>query len=226
MASSPLGGRFVHSANGQPVRFWAVNGPPHLTGEPLPPMRLLALWCEPHARPRPDVRQDKRADLAKVRHTEIVAAMKAEGIYTHFSIYFPLWFTPRAPSARLTESVIRLPRALFNQASRLAGITYGACSHARRKSRKALGGRAGSVRRRSAEQDSFFFWRIFPPATSHSGQQFGVAQENTVRSRRRWLPGRDAGARDARRGRIGFRPLWNISTKDDSRPGHGGIPRR
>ena len=29
-------GHFVHGANGQPVRFWAVNGPPHeLTGDAL-----------------------------------------------------------------------------------------------------------------------------------------------------------------------------------------------
>src|SRR5207245_2037307 len=35
-------------------------------------------------------------DLAKVKHaSEIVAAMKAEGIYSHFSIYFPLWLQPK-----------------------------------------------------------------------------------------------------------------------------------
>jgi hypothetical protein len=30
-------GHFIHSANGQPVRFWAVNGPPHMGFEPLMP---------------------------------------------------------------------------------------------------------------------------------------------------------------------------------------------
>jgi hypothetical protein len=41
--------------------------------------------------------KDGELDPAKVRHAhEVVAAMKAEGIYTHFSVYFPLWFTPRA----------------------------------------------------------------------------------------------------------------------------------
>ena len=34
-------------------------------------------------------------DPAKILHAiEVVAAMKAEGIYTHFSIYFPLWLDP------------------------------------------------------------------------------------------------------------------------------------
>ena len=40
--------------------------------------------------------EDGEVDPAKVKHAiEIVEAMKAEGIYTHFSIYFPLWFRPK-----------------------------------------------------------------------------------------------------------------------------------
>ncbi len=35
-------------------------------------------------------------DLAGVKHAfDIVEAMKAEGIYSHFSIYFPLWLKPK-----------------------------------------------------------------------------------------------------------------------------------
>jgi hypothetical protein len=41
--------------------------------------------------------RDGEVDPAKVRHVhDIIAAMKAEGIYSHLSIYFPLWFRPRA----------------------------------------------------------------------------------------------------------------------------------
>jgi hypothetical protein len=39
---------------------------------------------------------DERGDVdpAKVKHAiEIVEAMNAEGVYTHFSIYFPLWLS-------------------------------------------------------------------------------------------------------------------------------------
>lgn len=89
--------RFAHSD--QPVRFWAVNGPPHqLTGEALQRCaRRLARYgvnlVRVHQRvftPAGD------PDLANVAHCqEIVRAMKAEGIYVHFSVYFPLWFQPK-----------------------------------------------------------------------------------------------------------------------------------
>jgi hypothetical protein len=98
-------GEFVHSGNGRPVRFWAVNGPPEeLTGDALRRCaRLLARYGVNLVRVHGALfDKDGEPDLAKVRHAhEIVAAMKAEGIYTHFSIYFPLWLTPRADLAWL-----------------------------------------------------------------------------------------------------------------------------
>ena len=93
-------GKFVHSSSGQPVRFWAVNGPPHeLQGDALKQCaRLLAKYGVNLVRIHGAVfDKDGEADPAKVAHIqEVVAAMKAEGIYTHISIYFPLWFKPRA----------------------------------------------------------------------------------------------------------------------------------
>jgi len=94
-------GRFVHSANGQPIRFWAVNGPSREAGEG-PELRraarLLAKYGVNLARKHGAV-FDKDGELnpAAVQRTHaFVEAMKAEGIYTHLSIYFPLWFTPRS----------------------------------------------------------------------------------------------------------------------------------
>src|SRR5712691_6868260 len=93
-------GHFIHSNNGQPVRFWAVNGPsgedadragPHKTA------RLLAKYGVNLVR-RHGAVFDKDGELnpASVKRAiAIVEEMKAEGIYTHLSIYFPLWFTPR-----------------------------------------------------------------------------------------------------------------------------------
>jgi hypothetical protein len=82
------------------VRFWAVNGPPEdLKGEELRRCaKLLAAYGVNLVRVHGAMfDRDGEVNLNKVRHAhEIVAAMKAEGIYTHFSIYFPLWFTPRA----------------------------------------------------------------------------------------------------------------------------------
>ena len=93
-------GNFIHTKTGEPLRFWAVNGPPHeLKGEEL---RRCARLLAKHGVNLVRVHGgyfDKNGDVdpAKVQHAfEIVAAMKAEGIYTHFSIYFPLWLEPKA----------------------------------------------------------------------------------------------------------------------------------
>ena len=99
----PIGvknGEFIHTGNGQPLRFWAVNGPPRaLEGEALRQCaRMLAKRGVNMVRIHGEYfDKDGEVDMAKVRHAlEIVEAMKAEGIYTHFSIYFPLWLSPKA----------------------------------------------------------------------------------------------------------------------------------
>src|SRR5262245_39599261 len=94
------GDEFVHSANNQPVRFWAVNGPPNnLNNEGLKQCaRRLAKYGVNLVRMH-GAMFDKTgdADLKKVTRTQnTVAALKAEGIYSHLSIYFPLWMSPPA----------------------------------------------------------------------------------------------------------------------------------
>lgn len=93
-------GQFIHTGTGEPVRFWGVNGPPHdLKGESL---RQCARMLAKHGVNLVRIHggyfnQAGEVDLEKVKEAfEIVAAMKAEGIYSHFSIYFPLWLTPKA----------------------------------------------------------------------------------------------------------------------------------
>ena len=94
-------GQFVHAKTGKPVRFWAVNGPPHDIKDPAELVRcgrLLAKYginmtrihggCYDEAGTlKPDIVQHK---------IEIVQAMKQSGIYSHLSIYFPLWLKPKA----------------------------------------------------------------------------------------------------------------------------------
>ncbi len=93
-------GQFTHSRNGEPARFWAVNGPPHeLKGADLRQgARMLAKHGVNLVRVHGGYFDQRgEVDPAKVRHAiEIVEAMKAEGIYTYFSVYFPLWLTPKA----------------------------------------------------------------------------------------------------------------------------------
>lgn len=91
-------GRFV-LGTGEPVRFWGVNGPDaDLKGEALrQAARDLAKRGVNLVRHHGGVFDGKTGALRpeKIAHIhETVAAMKKEGIYTHLSIYFPLWMTP------------------------------------------------------------------------------------------------------------------------------------
>ncbi len=93
------GESLVRSGDGEEIRFWAVNGPPHrLSGQALADCaRMLAKHGVNLVRIHGGVYDGKTGALddAKVKHVrEIVAAMKKEGIYSHLSIYFPLWLKP------------------------------------------------------------------------------------------------------------------------------------
>ena len=94
------GSRFVHETTGEPVRFWAVNGPPAelKDRESLGRCaRVLAKYGVNLVRVHGGYFDENgEVDPARVRHAiDVVECMKAEGIYTHFSIYFPLWLTPK-----------------------------------------------------------------------------------------------------------------------------------
>ncbi len=97
-------GQFVRSGDGKPMRFWAVNillqdldEPDFRAGGLRAAARLLARRGVNMVRlPGPVFDGAGEVDPARVRRAiEAVEAMKAEGIYTHFSIYFPLWLAPR-----------------------------------------------------------------------------------------------------------------------------------
>lgn len=93
------GSQFVHTKTGEPVRFWAVNGPSSKGRDDLrAEARMLAKHgvnlVRVHAGYFDEV---GNVHPARVQHAiDIVEAMKPEGVYTHFSIYFPLWFKPKA----------------------------------------------------------------------------------------------------------------------------------
>jgi hypothetical protein len=221
-------GRFIHSANGRPVRFWAVNGPPHeLTGEPLrQSARLLASYGVNLVRVHgPMFDKDGEVDLAKVRHAhEIVAAMKAEGIYTHFSIYFPLWFTPRADLPWLpgyNGNQHPMAALLFNptfQEKHRAWLKA-LLTTPDKATGKALLDEPAVFGVELQNEDSFFFWtfdaRNIPDAQLHIlEKQFGDWLKKKYGSIKAALAAwkgltveRDAPGES----RMGFRPLWNIS---------------
>lgn len=92
------GGEFIYRNTGEPVRFWGVNGPPDLHGEELAECaRMLAKRGVNLVRLHGAVFDEKTGALKpeKIAHIhEVVAAMKKEGIYSHLSVYFPLWMKP------------------------------------------------------------------------------------------------------------------------------------
>lgn len=93
-------GGFIYRKTGRPVRFWGVNGPPSKTSgaELAGCARMLAKRGVNLVRIHGAVFDEKSGELdpARVGHIrEVVAAMKKEGIYTHLSVYFPLWLKPR-----------------------------------------------------------------------------------------------------------------------------------
>lgn len=93
------GEQFIHEKTGEPVRFWAVNGPPENLGshDLNYAARLLAKHGVNLVRihsPVFDGRTGKFRPQSLARIREAVAALKAQGIYSHLSIYFPLWLTP------------------------------------------------------------------------------------------------------------------------------------
>jgi hypothetical protein len=93
------GSQFVHSKTAEPVRFWAVNGPSSKGRDDLQTeARMLAKHGVNLVRIHHGYFDDKGdVDPAAVRHAfEVVETMKAEGIYSHFSIYFPLWLKPKS----------------------------------------------------------------------------------------------------------------------------------
>ena len=90
--------QFIHSTTKEPVRFWAVNGCPGDTPAELRrSARVLSKYGVNLVRIHGGYFDaDGNIDPTKIKHAiDTVEALKAEGIYSHFSIYFPLWLNPK-----------------------------------------------------------------------------------------------------------------------------------
>ena len=228
-------GQFVHSANGQPVRFWAVNGPGHedKDGASLQrTARLLAKYGVNLVR-RHGAIFDKEGEVnpaAVKRAIGIVEAMKTEGIYTHLSIYFPLWFKPRAghpwlegydgqkhPFAALLfnpkfqEKYREWWKALLTTPSEITGKTL--------LEEPALFGLEVQ------NEDSFFFW-TFSPENIPDAQlrilekKFGdwlAKKHGSLDAAFAAWKGQKVKRDAPAEGRAAFRPLWNMFSEKSAR---------
>lgn len=220
-------GRFVQSGTGEPVRFWGVNGPPEgLHGDDLARCaRLLAKYGVNLVRMHGAVfNADGSPNAERIEHVhEVVEALKQEGIYTHLSIYFPLWFRPgpdlewlpgydgkRHPFATLffnpefQAKHREWMRALLTTPSKTTGAT--------------LLDEPAVLGIEIQNEDSLFFWtfseaNIPDPQLKMFERQFGDWVKKRYgsfdRAQRAW--GGMPLKRDVpREGRLAFRPIWNL----------------
>lgn len=230
---SARGDEFVRGANQEVIRFWGVNGPPgNLQGAALQQCaRRMAKYGVNLARMH-GAAFDKNgdADMGKVARTQkAVAAMKAEGIYSLLSIYFPLWMTPSANHPWLQGyDGKKHPFAalMFNPEFqehyrtwwRAMLLTPDAQGH-------KLIDEPALFAIEIQNEDSFFFWTFNPdqiPAAQMEilEAQFGhwlKAKYSSLDAAMAHWKGTTAKRDDFRAGRAGFRPLYNIFTEKTAR---------
>lgn len=226
-------GRFVHSNSGRPVRFWAVNGPTGKDRETLDrEAKVLA---------------KRGVNLVRVHHgytnetgaldpeaialaAEVVEAMKAQGIYTHFSIYFPIWLKP-APGTKWLEGYDgqKTPFAalMFNKDFQnvYRGWWKALLTTPHPKTGKRLIDNPAVFGLEVQNEDSFFFW-TFDAANIPDlqlriiegrfhdwvKQKYGTA----AAALKAWGGLRLDRDRPAE-GRLAMRPLWNMANEKTPR---------
>lgn len=228
------GEEFIHSENGTSERFWAVNGPPH---ESSPEQlkrgaRRLAKYGVNLVRLHGAVFDARgEADLRKIERLQsIVQAMKAEGIYSHISIYFPLWMSPKEDHPYLqgydgkTHPFVAL---MFNPDFEKHYRTWWETLLLTRNSKtgQRLVDESALFGVELQNEDSFFFWtfdanRIPDAQLQILERQFGDWLKQKHGSLDAVLAkwGNASVKRDAfAEGRVGFRPLWNMFNEKSAR---------
>ena len=225
------GADFIYRKTGEKVRFWGVNGPPaELHGDDLAECaRMLAKRGVNLVRLHGAVFDGKTGalDPAKIDHLhEVVAAMKKEGIYSHLSVYFPLWMTPEAgPGWREGYDGKTHPFALLYFEPEFQKLYRGWL--------EALVTRPGADGKTLAEdpavmglelvnEDSFFFWtfdekNIPAPQLKKLEAQFAqwAAKKygSVEKALAAWKLPHPRDAAD----RLGFRPLYQMFTDKTAR---------
>jgi len=228
-------GHFVHSATGQPVRFWAVNGPPQENVDRASLRRtgrLLAKYGVNLVRRHGPVFDDdgELSQEAVKRAIAIVEEMKAEGIYTHLSIYFPLWFRPRADHPWLKGydgKTHPFAALMFNPQfqEKYREWWKGVLTTPSATTGKPLIEEPALFGLELQNEDSFFFWtfdvkNIPDPQLRLVEKMFGdwvVKKYGSLQAAfTAWNSeklNRDVPAE----GRVAFRPLWNIFSQKTAR---------
>ncbi|QJE96564.1 hypothetical protein [Luteolibacter luteus] len=224
------GGEFIYRSTGEPVRFWGVNGPPDLHGEELAECaRMLAKRGVNLVRLHGAVFDEKTGELKpeKIAHIhEVVAAMKKEGIYSHLSVYFPLWLRPdNGPGWREGYNGDSHPFALLYfepEFQKLYRNWLEALLTKPGPDGTTLANEAAVMGVELVNEDSFFFWtfddkNIPAPQLEKLEKQFATWATKKYGSLFKALDvWKYAHAHDAE-DRLGFRPLYQMFTEKSAR---------
>ncbi len=227
-------GEFVHTATGEPVRFWAVNGPPHnLNADAL---RRCARMLAKHGVNLVRIHggyfdKDGEVDPAKVKHAfAIVEAMKAEGIYSYFSIYFPLWLAPKAGTPWLQgyDGNKKPFAALFFNPDFQAQYRKwwsALLTTPNPATGKNLAEEPAVAGLEMQNEDSFFFWTF--AENNLPDQQWRILEKmfgdwlvkkyGSLEAAFAQWKGQKVKRDAPAEGRVGFRPLWNMFNEKSPR---------
>jgi hypothetical protein len=231
------GSQFIFPGTGQPVRFWAVNG----AGVPAPERgaaidrpaleksaRMLAKHGVNLVRLHGGMfDQFGNTDPQRIQQSiATVEALKAQGIYTHFSIYFPLWLTPKPdnPVLKGYDGKTHPFAALYfnpDFQKQYQSWWTALLTTPSEKTGKRLIDDAAVASAEIINEDSYFFWTFsdknLPDAQLRilEGQfadwlkaRYGSLDKASAAWNGLRVP-RDAPDEN----RIGFRPLWNIANE-------------
>ncbi len=213
--------------DGEPVRFWAVNGPFAKNRDDLKhETRQLAKYGVNLVRMHGPM-FDKRGEVdpARVRRAfDVVETMKEQGVYTHLSIYFPLWFDPPADlewMAGYDGKSHSFATLYFNPKfqEKYRGWWKAVLTTPSPTTGKPLIDEPALFGAELINEDSFFFWtfnekQIPDKQLQLIERQFGDWLKKKYgsldKSFAAWK-GLKAARDNPKEGRVGFRPLWNIA---------------
>jgi hypothetical protein len=219
------GSHFIRG-DGQPLRFWAVNGPSSKDRDGLRrEARLLARYGVNLARIHHGYYDDKGTfSQDKVKHTlDAIEALKAEGIYSHLSIYFPLWLRP-APGTEWLEGydgkAHPFAALFFNPEFQKKYRTWWkTLLHTpNERTGKRLVDDPALMSLEVQNEDSLFFWTFDPTKLpdaearmleSRFGEWLKTKYGSLDAAFAAWK-GTKVPRDNAAEGRVSFRPLWSM----------------
>ena len=221
-------GQFIHSRTGKVERFWAVNGPPANLNDPQA-LRKCARMLAKHGVNLVRIHggyfnDDGTINPDRVQHAiDIVEAMKAEGIYSHFSIYFPLWLKPKPDTKWLPGyDGQRVPFAalFFNPDFQKVYLSWWRAlltTPSQRTGRRLIDEPA-VFGLELQNEDSYFFWTFNNGAVPDPELKLVESQLGTwlrhkygsIEAAEKKWDGQTTPRDNPAEGRMGFRPLWNM----------------